>query len=63
MAQVNGEKRSDVDGRTLAEALAADGLDATRVACELNGRIVGRDAYPKELYRLCCPVRASSSCS
>lgn len=44
MAQVNGEKRSDVDGRTLAEALAADGLDATRVACELNGRIVGRDA-------------------
>ena len=45
MAQVNGEKRSDVDGRTLAEALAADGLDATRVACELNGRIVGHDAY------------------
>ena len=51
MAQVNGEKRSDVDGRTLAEALAADGLDATRVACELNGVIVPRDAYAATVLR------------
>lgn len=45
MAQVNGEKRPDANGRTLAEALGVDGFDAACVACELNGRIVGRDAY------------------
>lgn len=45
MAQVNGEKRPDADGKTLAETLEVDGFDATRVACELNGCIVGRDEY------------------
>ena len=53
MAQVNGEKRPDVDGGTLAEALETDGFDATRVACELNGRIVGRDAYAVTVLEAC----------
>ena len=45
MAQVNGRARPEADGSTLAQLLERDGFDAARVACELNGRIVGRDAY------------------
>lgn len=45
MAQVNGVQRQDVDGMSLADVLLLDGLDARRVACELNEAIVSPDAY------------------
>lgn len=45
MAKVNGEERPDADGKSLAELLEREGFDAARVACELNGDIVARDAY------------------
>ena len=40
MAQVNGRARPEADGSTLA-----------RVACELNGAIVPRDAYAATVLR------------
>lgn len=51
MAKVNGVERPDADGGTLAELLALDGVDAARVACELNGRVVPRDAYAATVLR------------
>ncbi|WP_418470680.1 sulfur carrier protein ThiS, partial [Eggerthella sp.] len=39
------------DGSTLAQLLERDGFDAARVACELNGAIVPRDAYAATVLR------------
>ena len=51
MAQVNGRARPEADGSTLAQLLERDGFDAARVACELNGAIVPRDAYAATVLR------------
>ena len=51
MAKVNGVERPDADGGSLDELLKRDGVDAARVACELNGRIVSRDAYAATVLR------------
>lgn len=51
VAQVNGRARPEADGSTLAQLLERDGFDAARVACELNGRIVPRDAYEATVLR------------
>ena len=48
VAQVNGR---EADGSTLAQLLERDGFDAPRVACELNGVIVPRDAYAATVLR------------
>ena len=45
MAKVNGQDRSEADGRTVAEVLALLGFENGRVACELNGDIVPRAEY------------------
>lgn len=44
---VNGEIRNCGEGETLASFLESHGLEATRVAVELNGEIVSRDLYPE----------------
>ena len=51
VAQVNGRARPEADGSTLAQLLERDGFDAPRVACELNGVIVPRDAYAATVLR------------
>lgn len=40
--RVNGALCEGVEGMTLAQFIAEKGYDSTRVACELNGEIVGR---------------------
>lgn len=42
---VNGEIRNCGEGETLASFLEGHGLEAMRVAVELNGEIVSRDLY------------------
>lgn len=44
---VNGEIRDCEEGETLASFLEGHGLEAARVAVELNGKIVSRDLYSK----------------
>lgn len=49
MIRVNGEEMECTPGLTLAELVSSRGLDRTRVAVELNGVIVPRDALDATL--------------
>lgn len=42
---LNGEAREVTEGQSVASLLAALGIQAERVAVELNGRIVDRQAF------------------
>ncbi len=45
MALVNGKRKPELDGLTVAEALERLDYEYSRVACELNGEILPRADY------------------
>ena len=50
-ATINGEERTLAEGMTLAALLESLGLEAGRVACEVNLDIVKRADYAKTVLR------------
>ena len=44
---INGKETEEQEGMTIKELLEKTGLDATRVAVELNAAIVKRADYPE----------------
>lgn len=49
MIRVNGKDHPFVEGRTLADLLADLGFTPSRIALELNGVIIARDAFDQTL--------------
>ena len=45
--QINGQPISTAAGSTLSQLLAQQGFDVTRVAVELNGKIIYRGDFSK----------------